>query len=327
VTRTARRPSRDRATATFVPYSIDVVGARSVVRWIERPDTPSPTPSFARVTRALLAAGARQRLTPIDALLAVEERDPAGLVLHQSRCGSTLLMQALAHAGCISAVNEATPVNQLLLRTDIPEPERVLLLRGLLRALSAHDGAASDLPSVVKFTSWNVLFLDLIRAAMPETPWLFLYRDPLEVLASHQAKPVSWSDDDGFLGSLSTTGQLPPLHSLVRERRCAALLAAYGRAALRAMPSASNLLNYDRLPVALSSDVPARFGVVTSADQQREIANASRIYSKDASRSVVFDAQAERRARPVSDAMREADKQFTRQVYESLERPRAVTFI
>jgi hypothetical protein len=320
--RSCEHEASNLTSSSFIPISIDVVGARSVVRWIERPDAPSTMPSFARMTHALLASGARQRVTPLEALLTVEGSNPVGFVAHLSRCGSTLLMQSLTVGDCIAPVSEATPVNQLLMRGDVPAHERAALLRGLMRALAPRCGAPTELPSLVKLTSWNVLFLDVIRAAFPDTPWLFLYREPLEALASHEARPARWIADDEFLVALNQVNRLPSLAGLARAQRCAAVLAAYGRAALCASPTAINLLNYSQLPAALSTDVPARFGLATSAVQQNRIADASRIYSKDVSRSVVFDPVAERRSRPVSDALRDADREYTQPVYAELERRR-----
>jgi hypothetical protein len=305
--------------AAFIPIAIDVIGGRSVVRWIERDVAGTTAPFFAQMTRVRLLSGARQRVTSLESLLTARGPDPAGLVLHLSRCGSTLLMQSLAHAGCIASISEATPVNQLLAREDIEQRERALLLRGLIRALGAQDGAACTLPSLVKLTSWNVLFLDVVRAAFPDTPWLFLYRDPLEVLASHEQKPARWLIDDQFLAARIREHRLPSLAGLACEERCAAVLAAYGRAALSESPGAVNLLNHSQLPGALSTDVPARFGVLTTVVQQGEIARVSRIYSKDASRSQLFDAEQERRARPVSDRLRQVDLQYSRPVHAALE--------
>lgn len=36
----------------------------------------------------------------------------------------------------------------------------------------------------MKFISWNVLYIDFIMKAFPEVPALFLYRDPVEIVAS-----------------------------------------------------------------------------------------------------------------------------------------------
>jgi hypothetical protein len=306
-------------TSAFIPISIDAVGSRHVVRWVERPDAPSAMPFFAQMAAELENAGARQRLTPLETLHEVEGRDPGGFVFHQSRCGSTLLMQSLAQGGCILPVSEALPVNQLLLHGGLSEEERSGLLRGLIRALGFRDGASNELPTLVKLTSWNVLFFDVIRAAFPDTPWLFLYREPLEALASLDARPARWLANDALLDSLARDQRLPSVVGLAREQRCAVVLAAYGRAALRASPASINLLNYDQLPAALSADVPARFGLATTGAQRDIIAAASRIYSKDVSRSLVFDVAAERRRRPVSDALRDADLRLTRSVYGALE--------
>lgn len=308
--------------AAYLPYAIDVVGGRSVVRWIERGDASANWPFFRQMLRERLASGAAQRVTPLDTLLTERGPDPAGLVMHLSRCGSTLLMQSLAHAGCIAPISEAAPVNQLLARVDIPEPERAGLLRGLIRALGAQGGESRDLPSLVKFTSWNVLFIDILRAAFAGTPWLFLYRQPLEAMASHEARPAGWLTDEQFLATLTQVHRLPSLAGLDREARCAAVLAAYGEAALDASPAPDNLLNYSQLPAALLADVPGRFGVPTSAAQQGQIVDASRIYSKDASRRLIFDPESERRARRVTDRLREVDRQFTQPVHAALERCR-----
>jgi hypothetical protein len=306
--------------AAFTPFSIDVVGGRSVVRWVTRADATATQPSFSQMMRERVSSGAPQRVTSLDALLTAQGPDPVGLVLHLSRCGSTLLMQSLTYAGCIAPISEATPVNQLLARDDLPEQERAYLLRGLIRALGAQEGPSSGLPSLVKLTSWNVLFLDIIRAAFPGVPWLFLYREPLEVLASHERHPARWVTDDRFFAALRRAHRLPSLAAPEWEERCAVALAAYGQAALDAAPAPINLLNYDQLPAALSADVPGRFGL--PAPQEGQIADASRVYSKDVFRRLVFDPDTEQRERRITDRQREADLQHSRPVYAALERRR-----
>ncbi len=306
--------------AAFVPFSIDRVGGRSVVRWVTRADATATQPFFSHMMRERVASGAPQRVTPLDTLFTVEGPDPVGLVLHLSRCGSTLLMQALAHAGCVAPISEATPVNQLLARDDLPEQERACLLRGLIRALGSHEDASGGLPSLVKLTSWNVLFLDIIRIAFPDVPWLFLYREPLDVMASHERRPARWLTDDRFFTTLTRVDRLPSLAALDWEERCAVTLAAYGQAALDASPAPINLLNYEQLPAALAADIPGRFGV--PSPQEERIADASRVYSKDVFRRLVFDPDKEQRERRITDRLCEADLRHSRPVYAALERRR-----
>jgi glycosyl transferase family 1 len=315
--------SRLTAPAAFIPFSIEVIRGRSVVRWIECGRAPTTLPFFAQMIKEQLASGAGQRVTGLDALHASTGPDPAGLVMHLSRSGATLVMQSLAQAGCVAPISEAAPVNQLLARGDIDQRERALLLRGLLRALGVQDAAPIALPSIVRLTSWNVLFLDVIRAAFPQAPWLFLYREPLDVLASHDQLPARWLADEPFLAGVADTQRLPSLAGLAREQRCAAVLAAYGRAVLAASPAACNLLNYSQLPAALSADVPARFGIATTTPQQCRIAEAGRICSMEVSRRRVLDTDRARRRRGVSpEARQAADLRYSRSVHVALERCR-----
>lgn len=221
----------------MIPYAIDVVSANPIVRWIEAPDNASgPLPFFSRLIQRQLDARRPQRLTTLDALLQFHGADPAALVLHESRCGSTLVSQSLAECGALVSVSEATPVSQLLVIPGVSADDRVALLRGLVRALVEGMGGNS-LPGLVKFTSWNVLLLPVIRAAFPDTPWVFVYRDPLEVLASHAQRPAQWLARPALLEHLITTHDFAvaadsaeALSALDETRRCAALIAAFGRA-------------------------------------------------------------------------------------------------
>ena len=95
-----------------------------------------------------------------------------GLIFHMSRSGSTLMAQMLKAAGCRVA-SEAMPVRAALESNPAWLPAVV---------------AALDV-DFVKLDAWSVHRLPEIRAAFPETPWIFLHRDPAEVMASHRRSP------------------------------------------------------------------------------------------------------------------------------------------
>jgi hypothetical protein len=42
---------------------------------------------------------------------------------------------------------------------------------------------------IVKLDSWHIHDLPLVRAAFPDTPWIFLEREPAEVEASQELSP------------------------------------------------------------------------------------------------------------------------------------------
>src|SRR5581483_3596580 len=111
-----------------------------------------------------------RRVTPIEALDAFrEEAPPAGFIYHWSRCGSTLVTQMLAALPENAAVSEAAPVEQVL---SIPgAAER------WLRPLIAAMGRGAR--TFVKLEAPHTLALPVLQRIFPETPWIFLYRDPV----------------------------------------------------------------------------------------------------------------------------------------------------
>ncbi len=128
---------------------------------------------------------------------------PALFVFHMSRCGSTLVAQMLAAMPSHLVLSEAPPLDSVL-RADWVSPglgddERCTWLRWLVGALGQqrHD---LQRRLYVKFDAWSVLDLPVVRRAYPAVPWLFLYRDPVEVLVSHSRR----------LGAHLIPGVLPP---------------------------------------------------------------------------------------------------------------------
>ena len=133
-----------------------------------------------------------RRETPMAALAELSESSPglppAGFIFHGSRCGSTLISQMLAALPENVVISEASPIDAVLrshLRDPgITEEQRILWLRGLLNALGQRR-RAEEKSLFVKFDSWHALFLPLIQRAFPAVPWIFVYREPVEVLLSH----------------------------------------------------------------------------------------------------------------------------------------------
>ena len=119
---------------------------------------------------------------------------PAGIVFHVSRCGSTLVSQLLKqHVGLV-VYAEPLPVNEILLPPHKwPRAEVVAALRSLGAAFARH----ARKPYVLKLTSWNTLFCDVVAEAFPDSPWVLCLRDPVEVGVSLLQQPAGWIWDGG----------------------------------------------------------------------------------------------------------------------------------
>jgi hypothetical protein len=187
---------------------------------------------------------------------------PRGLVFHMSRCGSTLVAQMLAAARSHVVLSEAPPIDQALrlreLRPEATDAERRRLLVAMIAALS-RGSAGEERAGFVKLDSWHTLALPLFRAAFPSTPWVYLYRDPVEVLVSQMRAR----------GLQTVPGMLPAeLQGLVdgealgAEDVCAQALARGCEAAVEHFGLGGGLLvSYDELPEAVFTKILPHFGL------------------------------------------------------------------
>ncbi len=123
---------------------------------------------------------------------------PSGFIFHMGRCGSTLLVKALSQSRSNLVISEAAPHNLIwpyLGGEQIASIEKsvtnLTLYRNLILAMGRKRRPEYQY-HFIKFTSFDILFFDFIRAAFPSVPALFIYRDPVEVLASLLKKEASW---------------------------------------------------------------------------------------------------------------------------------------
>ena len=137
-----------------------------------------------------------RRDTDVQALLDWQARSPGlapgVLLFHASRCGSTLLAQMLAGLERNAVLAEAPPLDHLL-RAHLRDPRAATwqphAVEALLSAYGQRRGGEVR-QLVVKLDAWNVFDAPLLSALYPETPRLFLYRDPLEIVVSRLRQPA-----------------------------------------------------------------------------------------------------------------------------------------
>jgi hypothetical protein len=184
---------------------------------------------------------------------------PDGLIFHMSRCGSTLVAQMLAAVARHRVVAEAAPIDAVVqwgARTAAPRRRQVAAVRAIVGAVG-RKRAGERL--FVKLDAWHACALPLFRAAFPTVPWIFLHRDPTEILASHRMRP----------GLLTVAGALPDhVLDLANDD---AMPAAYARQALARIADAVHdhwhlgrgmTVGYADLPHAMVERIAPHFGFV-----------------------------------------------------------------
>lgn len=116
-----------------------------------------------------------------ETLVAVQ---PAGFIFHLSRCGSTLISGCLSELETTCVFSESPLLTELLLDNELTAHAQQKSLRALIN-LQAH--AFSQRPQmIIKWNAWDIFRWELIRDLYPQVPVVFLVREPVEILASHQ---------------------------------------------------------------------------------------------------------------------------------------------
>jgi hypothetical protein len=86
-------------------------------------------------------------------------------------------------------LSEPPPLDAILRldRLEATDAQRIAWLQGWMSGISQPRHGECRL--YVKLDAWHILDLPLLRRAFPETPWIFLYRNPIEVLVSALRSP------------------------------------------------------------------------------------------------------------------------------------------
>ena len=252
--------------------------------------------------------------TPIAALDAIEPGlGPSGFVLHGSRCGSTLVSRMLAAARECLVLSEPLPVDDVV-RARAPEAEKVRWLRGMVSALG-RPRLGGERAYVLKLDAWAACNLETLRAAFPDVPWVFLFREPLEVLASHfrhrGAHMVPGALDPGLFGL-----EWEAIARMAPEEYCARVLAAIYRAALEHRDGPALFVDYADLPDAVFSRILDAFALDLDEASLARMRNVTRLDAKNP--HLFFTADGETKERDAPPALRDAAERWVRPLYEEL---------
>lgn len=241
---------------------------------------------------------------------------PDGFIFHMSRCGSTLAAQMFAALPDTISISEPPPLDAIVqfagTRNDIDPEWRVAALRAMVSALG-RKRAGSERRYVLKLDSWHIMALPLFRRAFPEVPWIFLHRDPIEVLVSQMR-----------IRGVQTMPQLMPpgiygiqpqeLAGVPGEEVCARVLGLLCRVAADHLSEGGLAVDYSELPGAAMTRIADHFGLALDAGDRAAMAEAAGRNSKR---------PGERFAQDSATKQREADEAIRAAAERHMAEPRA----
>ena len=279
----------------WMPFRAGWSSGRLAVDWCHPGARRFVEPFFYQTIARLMSEPfslAFQQRTPLEALSRLPPGVPvAGFIFHMSRCGSTLCAQALASLPENIVISEAPPIHTLLRAPEFGPATRENVAEGLCGLINAFAQPRSDNEKrlIIKFAASDAFHLPLIVQTFPRVPWVFLYRDPLQILASHHTSAGPEFMAGGFASRhLHLEGDPNELDEDTYRAHC---LAAVGQAALSAAGAhaPSLFLDHRQLPDALFDVIPAHFGMPLTDSDRANISAATPRHAKSPTRPYTDD--------------------------------------
>jgi hypothetical protein len=310
----------------WTPMLAEVEGSELTVEWCRTGTRPFTEPFFGDSLNAVLRKPAvallRQRASHPVLQQALQQQPGlplGGLIFHLSRCGSTLLSQVLASTARHRMLSEPLLLDTALQSGPWPPDadERQPWLRSLMGAL-AQPGRATEERCYVKLDSWHGLQIDLITRTFPGVPWVFLMRDPVEVIVSHLRQPGAQMVP-GMLGMPLPGISLPEALTMPRAEYGARMLGAICDAVLKHCerhPGQGLLLDHSRLVQEMDSRCLPHLGVRGDED---EAASARAALARDAKRpNQTYEDDTGAKQQEADAVVREAAERWVMPVYREL---------
>jgi hypothetical protein len=197
----------------------------------------------------------------------VPRAQPAGFIFHLSRCGSTLLSGCLSELHGAVVFSESPVLTEVLVDPALGPQEKQAHVQALI------DVKAVLFPSrrvVVKWNAWDIFHAPLLRKAYPAVAAVALVREPVEILASHQARAGRHMSGDPTLAAVDPVFEVSAANSVLEHRMGVLQRLMEDMRALVVQPS-SACIDYRQLDGATVRQVAAKFELHCDAHGQRRI--------------------------------------------------------
>ena len=264
--------------------------------------------------------------------------DLKGVVFHESRCGSTLA------ANSMMALN---PEKHRVYSESSP-PAMALRICGEDYSMCTVEASANLLKDVIylmgrsdnpseenlffKFQSATTRTMDTFRMAFPTTPWIFLYREPIEVMMSQLDVPsismancVRSKNSSPSIKAYIAENEYD-LDSLIDEEFCAIHLATLCETAFRNLDDADGLGMAVKYSPGLVNDFldtifPIHFHVSVNTAGRDRVLKISGTYSKNRGRHKEggFKPDSEEKEKKATSKIKKAAEDFLMPSFKQLE--------
>ena len=265
--------------------------------------------------------------------------DLKGVVFHESRCGSTLaansMMALNPEKHRVYSESSPPPTAFKICGEDYSEcspKASANLLKDVIYIMGrSNDPKEQNL--FFKFQSVTTRNLESFRLAFPTTPWIFLYRNPIEVMMSQLDVPHT-SQANCVRSKHSSPLTKKFIHSsqyqfkdLTDEEFCAIHLATICESALRNLEDADGIgmaIKYapELVYAFLDTVFPTHFHTLVDEDGKVRVKKIAGTYSKNRDMHIAenqFRSDSEEKERNAPQSMKDAANEFLGPVHRQLD--------
>jgi hypothetical protein len=262
-----------------------------------------------------------------------------GVVFHESRCGSTLAANTMLAMNPVKHrvySESAPPINAMMACGELYDECSLEASANLLRDVIYMMGRSND-PNeenvFFKFQSMSTRNMATFRKAFPNTPWIFLYREPVEVMMSQLDVPKMKNANcvrtysEMVMKSVARSGYQES--ELENEEWCAIYLATICESAIKNLNDADGLgmaVNYhkDLTHDFIDTVFPKHFSVPLDQEAIDRVIKVSATYSKNRGEYMEgeFKSDSEKKKKMASEGIRQASSLFLEPSFHSLQTSR-----
>ncbi len=310
------------------------------VRWMDFGADPLTEPFFGQTVRKLKAAtpAARERTSDLKVFMTMAARFspllPTGVIFHVSRCGSSLIANALRAGEGVTVLSEARPIGSLIRpelfrRLPFPAESADDIVKALLDStvrLYGRTHGVNEPKVVIKCHAASLLHIPWMRAMWPTVPFLVVIRDPIEVIVSNLEKAASWAKawNRPMVASKLFGWPVEEVRSMSREEYSARAMGRFCEIAHGSIGESCWVVDYEHLDLWTLYSIAHFFGIDLPPRDSAAVENLLSTYAKDPKRERKFEDDRERKRQKATQAVREAALRWAYDPYrrlKAMERP------
>ncbi len=180
----------------WIPFRLDFHEKELTCRWLYVGDKKYTEPFFLETTARSRLFEENQKpfhaVSTLDGIIDFSENIPSlaptAFIFHVSRCGSTLLAQLLSLDEQNIVLAEPSIFDEVLREIAFKKPEiSKQKIDESLKAVVKFLGqkrTGDEQHFFIKLDSWHIFYYEKLRNLYPETPFIFSFRRPDEVIRS-----------------------------------------------------------------------------------------------------------------------------------------------